>query len=63
MLGILLHAALLKKDTNSKGGDSMAKKNHTYLKDNKNVQPKGEAEFAGEAGLEKVVLQSQKKSK
>ncbi|MGM0903752.1 hypothetical protein [Mesobacillus maritimus] len=41
----------------------MAKKNHTHLKDNKNVQPKGEAEFAGEAGLEKVVLQSQKKSK
>jgi hypothetical protein len=41
----------------------MAKKNHTHLKNNKNVQPKGEAEFAGEAGLEKVVLQSQKKSK
>jgi hypothetical protein len=46
-----------------KGGERMTKKNHTHLKNNKNVQPKGEAEFAGEAGLEKVVLQSQKKSK
>lgn len=39
----------------------MTKNKNTTFKHNKNVQPKGEAEFAGENGLEKIVLQAQKK--
>ncbi|CAI8760221.1 MULTISPECIES: hypothetical protein [Bacillus] len=41
----------------------MAKNKNNQLKNNKNVLPKADVEFAGENGLEKIALRAQKKSK
>jgi len=38
----------------------MTKNKNTTFKHNKNVQPKGEAEFAGENGLEKIQINGAK---